>query len=89
MAKSPANNFDDLKASLFLATDFSQEANDAINKLTKLAKKGSEQAKSVLADYLRNGSIKRMKGFVCACLAELVMEPSSSSFSLHDPTLEM
>jgi hypothetical protein len=82
VAKKPANNFDNLKASLFSATDFSQAANDAINKLTKLAKKGSEQAKNVLADYLRNGSIKRTKGFVCACLAGLVMEPHSEFAAL-------
>lgn len=65
--------FDDLKAALFAARD-GGVACDAINKLAKHAKKGSEQAKKVLADYACNGSINHMREFACSGLAGAVTE---------------
>jgi hypothetical protein len=67
-------NPDELKGLLFSATD-GGAACDAINALAKLAKKGNEQAKQVLASYVNEGSISHMKAHACASLAEAVEEP--------------
>jgi hypothetical protein len=58
----------DLKATLDSATD-GGIACDAINALSNHAKKGNEEAKMVLADYVCNGSIGHMREHACACLA--------------------
>jgi hypothetical protein len=50
----------DLRASLFAAKDGSS-ACDAINTLTKLAKKGSEEAKKVLAAYVLRAMQSRLQ----------------------------
>ena len=68
---------DDLKVTLFSATD-GRGACEVINKLAKLAKrKGGEQAKSLLGDYMLNGSIDHMRAHACASLAEAIKEPHS------------
>lgn len=68
-----AKNLDDLKTTLFSTKD-GGAACDAINKLTKHAKKGNAQAKQVLAEYTCNGRINHMREFACSNLAELVGE---------------
>ena len=66
-----AKNLDDLKVALFSAKD-GGVACDAINKLTKHAKKGNDQAKMVLAAYVCDGSINHMREFACSGLAGAV-----------------
>jgi hypothetical protein len=65
---------DNLQAALFAAKD-GVVACDAINKLTKLAKNGDEQAKAVLALYVGKGAINHMREHACSCLVETVAEP--------------
>lgn len=65
---------DDLKTSL-LSTDDGRVACDAIDKLAKLAAKGDNEAKAVLATYVRDGKIKHMKSHACSCLADAIKEP--------------
>jgi len=67
-------NLDDLKAALFAAKD-GGVACDAINTLAKHANRGNNQAKEVLALYVREGRINHMRTFACSCLAESVKEP--------------
>jgi len=76
-----AKNLDDLNASLFSAKD-GVAACHAINKLTKHAKKGEDQAKSVLADYACNGSINHMREHACSCLASVVTESDAELAAL-------
>jgi len=68
---------DDLKASLFAATDGSV-ACDAINSLAKLAKKGNKEAKEVLAACVSDGSIDFMRKFACARLTETATEADAA-----------
>jgi len=65
---------DHLKASLFSATD-GRDACEAINKLAKLAEKGSEEAKSVLVAYVQDGSINHIRAYACSELASAIKEP--------------
>ncbi len=67
-------SLDHLKTKLFSATD-GRDACEAINKLAKLAKKGSEEAKSVLAAYVQDGAINHMRAHACSGLAEAIREP--------------
>ncbi len=73
MERKLAKNLGDLKAALFSAKD-GEVACNAINKLTKHAKKGNDQAKKVLADYVCDGSINHMRGFACSGLAGAISE---------------
>ena len=68
---------DDLKTSL-LSTDDGRVACDAIKKLAKLAAKGNDEAKTLLAVYVRDGRIKHMKAHACSCLAEAIGEPHAA-----------
>src|SRR5262249_37945938 len=68
-----AKNLDDLRSKLFSASD-GGAACDVINKLAKHAKKGSEQAKRILADFACNGSIDHIREFACASVAEAACE---------------
>ena len=61
----------ELKATLF-ATDDGGIAADAINALTKRAKKGNHEAKSVLAEYVGTGRVPWMRTHSCACLATTI-----------------
>ena len=63
----------DLRNSLFAAKD-GRAACDAINALTKLAKKGNREAQTVLAAYISDGSISHMRTHACGCLADVVTE---------------
>src|SRR5438876_169408 len=73
-ARNGPMSLDDLKVTLF-STTYGRVACEPINKLAKLAKKGSEEAKSVLAAYVQDGSIKHMKAHACAGLARAIKEP--------------
>jgi hypothetical protein len=68
-------SLDDLNAALFTAKD-GVAACDAINKLSKLAEKGNEGAKAVLADYVTNGPISHLRGYSCSRLAGSITEPN-------------
>ena len=59
-------NLDDLKAALFAARD-GGVACDAINMLAKHANKSNDQAKEVLALYVREGRIKLLHCFRRSC----------------------
>ncbi len=62
---------DELKATLF-ATDDGGIACDAIKGLTKRAKKGNHEAKSVLAEYVGTGRLPWMRTYACFGLATTV-----------------
>ncbi len=81
-----AKNLDVLKAALFSAKD-GVAACDAINKLTKHAKKGNDQAKRVLADYVCNGSIDHMRSHACSSLASSVAESDAEFVALFQQGL--
>jgi hypothetical protein len=65
---------DDLKARLFSTND-GRDVCEAINKLAKLAANGNDEAKTVLAEYVRDGAIDHMKAHACSSLAKAVKEP--------------
>jgi hypothetical protein len=63
-----------LKANLFSTTD-GVVACKAIDRLAKLAEKGSEEAKLVLAAYVQEGTIWHIREYACARLASAIKAP--------------
>src|SRR5215469_10522497 len=91
MAKGKINKVERLRDALFAAPD-GIVACAAVNKLTKHAENGDEQAKKVLARYSTDGQMNHVREFACACLASSVAEPSAEFAALfrqalHDPQL--
>lgn len=60
-----------LHESLMTATD-GEVACDAVDGLTKHARKGDEDAKASLAEYMIDGQLDHVRNFACSSLAELV-----------------
>src|SRR5438552_1994283 len=63
-----------------------------MNKLSKHAQKGNDQAQELLANYISDGPINHMRVYACACLAKSVKVPHvefASFFAkgLSDPEL--
>ncbi len=70
---------DELKATLFDTND-GGIACDAINALTKRAKKGNHEAKSILAEYVGTGRVPWMRTHACSCLATTIA-PTDMDFA--------
>jgi hypothetical protein len=83
--------FDELKAALFAAQD-GLTACHPLNKLSEHAQKGSEEAKEMLALYVKEGRISHMRQHACFGLAKSVNETHAEFAAifrngLSDPAL--